>query len=53
MDANVGGLADTVGYDLLDDLEPPHNPGVYGFKCILLDSGVVEFRHWTPPRSRQ
>ena len=27
----------------LADLEPLHHAGVYGFKCFLLDSGVVEF----------
>jgi len=29
----------------LADLEALHSAGLFGFKCFLLDSGVVEFRH--------
>ncbi len=33
----------------VDDLEPLHEAGVYGFKCFLVDSGVPEF----PPLSAE
>jgi allantoinase len=32
----------------LDDLEPLHHAGVFGFKCFLLHSGVDEFPHLHP-----
>lgn len=28
-----------------EDLRPPHDDGVFGFKCFLLHSGVDEFPH--------
>jgi allantoinase len=31
------------------DLAGLHEAGVFGFKCFLLDSGVEEFPHLTPP----
>lgn len=31
------------------DLADLHEAGVFGFKCFLLDSGVEEFAHLTPP----
>ncbi len=36
----------------LADLEALHEAGVFGFKCFLLDSGVAEFPHLPPTRSR-
>ena len=29
-----------------------HDAGVFGFKCFMTPSGVDEFPHWTPSRSR-
>ncbi len=38
--------------DNLAELEPLHRAGVFGFKCFLLDSGVVEFPHLEPAQFR-
>jgi allantoinase len=32
----------------VEDLAPLHGAGVFGFKCFLVDSGVVEFGHLEP-----
>jgi allantoinase len=36
----------------LGDLAALHEAGVFGFKCFLLDSGVEEFPHLSPPQLR-
>jgi allantoinase len=36
----------------LGDLAALHDAGVFGFKCFLLDSGVEEFPHLSPPQLR-
>jgi allantoinase len=36
----------------IGDLAALHEAGVFGFKCFLLDSGVEEFPHLSPPQLR-